>query len=1261
MFELKDFNLPSFVRFPFFTDRTGWLPFGLPLILVVPHSRDTRGTSIANTAVDRVKVSISEEGKVPVAGHDNVGIFYPDFELFSKEISVSELLSRRVSLSSVNFLDTDGNHTTQSNAEYIEFTSRAGIIGKIKYLPHASYIDISDFKLETEQLQHGRYTLTYEAHYYKRVISDDNELLHVDTDNMAISRHRFMLNHPGDVLMMMVENTPQLYFEKSGRSEDPTVSFYRPFSEILQDVHDEQKFLKNINWIYDIPPENIPYLGFILGWPLPYFPDSVDALRRTMLRNIVRLQKLKGTKRVIRELFDLFGFAIDISNVWWTPDGQHFLAPGEDLPGFPQHQIGLFPVVTTEPLFLNYSESGFLDYSIPLVNRPKDKSITLRAYLVEDGSPAHQFLTSKGDQLSDDFGALDYLPLNSYEKLDSEVSDVEAMQGVVGQTTAVIDKFGRVSKEITKGNAPFNEMGIKHDFISNIISLGSNRYLDGKNTKLFVFATYVYNKIEVPENMKQLQSNRFDVEIVKKDGEQVEPDVVLFLMDFLFRIKAFHSILRKVLVSIIASDTYQVTDFCVGGEVKQDINFDAGKQQVPPEAIIPDIPEDGRRLRPEDYGYRLLDIQYRRRILDDLDNEFDVWKVLQENCGANEHGQDRSAIEPDLETEIIDAFREDRDAGRDTLCELDGSDYCYLGRPQDSTSYLNEYSPHDSWFFKACDLHVGKGTYYLHPSYVAKNELIKKYLAAGLSPQHSGMLESKYRLFNSPDKHTLHFSATDGLTNHDDASNWLALSRPSLFIQRDNMGFPGHRFPSMFALEEDFVHSKWKLKPWDLDIICECGEPRYDNSINARLEIVNGQEKLVFDDMPYSIEGNSLVQDIKTFDEYEETTDAIDPDDVTHSIYAEVEGGNDAISLDGMEQHVGIKAVDKAIFTSAVKCGTDIYDYSEGYPSETGVFDYDEEIDYFEASKDPQELADGLEFPVPNSTDRKFLFRMISQIRVHKDDHDYDNYRPSRLDCGCERLSCTDVTGVDETVGVGLLSDIPTCQVDEFIDKYGSVENDQVEFDHLMVLRETLGARSLNLSQKQLSLFVVGQNYQTSGWKLDAQSSEYGDNYWPDNGEFTYKDEYGVIYEVKWETIGPYLDITTIINSPRVWGERDGHGEIINREVFIDGTITVERRVFIKDGDVYKIAAEATEQEEGRFQSTYLCDAPFANPFLIFLNHGLQDTLEWAVDCGSSWTGAEDGTDANVVWTDADGPDGGEQPMIWVDIHDSHDLTAVCD
>jgi len=298
MAELTEFNYPSFFMFPYHTDRTAWRAFGLPMVLVVPHVRDAVGNTIPNAKVLSVTISILDTGSTPVAGHDHVGIFNPAYSLFSTTLDKTDLRDREIDLDNVTYLDASGNVTTE-NVSKIKFTCRAGIAGDVKYISHADYVDISDVKLAVEQLPPGRYVLSYEAKYYFRRISETGELLCIETDREVIAAHRFLISHPGEVLLMMFEGTPSIYFSEAKKSEDTTIAFYRPFSDALQDVHDEQNLLRQVNWVYNISAEHIPYLSFILGWELPYFPQSVDSLRRAVLRNIVKLQKLKGCKRAV--------------------------------------------------------------------------------------------------------------------------------------------------------------------------------------------------------------------------------------------------------------------------------------------------------------------------------------------------------------------------------------------------------------------------------------------------------------------------------------------------------------------------------------------------------------------------------------------------------------------------------------------------------------------------------------------------------------------------------------------------------------------------------------------------------------------------------------------------------------------------------------------------------------------------------------------------------------------------------------------------
>lgn len=1243
-----DTNYPSFVYFPHHTDRTAWRPFGLPMILVVPHVRDSEGRHDANADVQSVRIYISEKGKAPVAGHDHIGMFIPDYNVYSQTVSGMELRQRVVSAGGMTFLDSNGEETTRALAVSVRFQCRAGVVGTIKNVPNADYIDLSDIAIPTEQLHKDRYILNYEADYFSRSISDNNELLCILPDKISKAIHRFLLNHPGEILLMMVENTPGMYFGEAKRSEDKTIAFYRPFSDILQDAHDEQNYLERANWVYDIPHEHIPYLGFLLGWELPYFPRSVDALRRAVLRNIVKLQKLKGSKRAVRELFDLFGFAVKIQNVWWTPDGKKFAAPGEILKGnASQYKIALDQVVTTEPLIANYQDDGFGGSSIPLGHTAPHRKLTLRAYVVEADSEAHTFLSGITNTLSDDFGALDYTPPSIYTTLDSDVADVESLDGLVGRTTAFVDNTGHISILASVGDAPILKGGVKVDFVANMadVTLGKYFQFSSDDTRLYVFATYVYDKITVPTSMANLQSNRFDVEITKKDSDQVDPDVVLFLVDFLLSVKAFHSLLRKVIITMLVDETYLVTDFCVGGQIEQDISTDAGQQQVPPNAIVPAELSEGCAHKPADYGFRRWDLDYRNRILAGIKEEFEAWKAIALDCEANPYGQNRSAVGREQTTTLVDGVRVDGDAPRETLCETDGTPHCYLGRAGDSAAYKQTLNLGETWRFKGCEMGMGSGVYYTYPAPgFLGNSTINPYLGGLNKELTNSWLGRLYISYGRNQSNSLHFNTDRGFGDSDKKHKWLALARPSLNIQRDNLGFPGHRLPTMHALLDDFTHTEWKLKPWDFPIDCKCNGPRYQNPLNARLyEGTDGNQLPYWDDSPYAILGNGLAPDITTLGGHNigDTFAAVgDAEDVTQAIYAEIGEGFPGVTLENVVAQAGVIDVVGDAFTSASDCAGGQKDYSDGYPATTGWLSSSiTSFSFFPSSSDSAALATALGCPTTSWT-ATILYKLSSQIKVTSASHEYDYYRHLRLDCGCLSLECgTNPSILDSSVG--------GCTVASFLEAYGQSDNDQVDVAQYLVANERIDASSLEINNPLSSLFALKQ-VQGSSWELSDVGGQ-GPTAFPSSGEFTYKDFYGTIYEVNWDTTGLYLDIMTTTKEPRVWGSAHS-GRLVNREVYRTGTVTVTRQVYINDDGNWRLIAQGSEQSVKEFKTTYLCNPPFTDPFLHNLNHPMQDAVGYHVSEGPHWTSPEDVTSGEVIWCGPSGPGAGQQALTWMNI-----------
>ena len=1225
---------------PFPTNTTAWKPFGLPMILVVPHVRGSDGRRIAGSEIlytngCGVRIYIADVTSIaPVAGPDHRGIFNPDVELYSRIITETELSGRLIDPSYV----TD-NVETKDGSEIFQITSRAGVIADIPYLAHADYYDISDILLDIEQLPHNHYTLVYEACYHQRKVSDTGYLVCFDTSQVIFTRHRFRIHHPGEVLLQLVENTPGLYLDNSKRSQDSTVAFYRPFAEILQDIHSEQDFIEKSNWVYDIRPEHIPYLGYLLGWDLPYFPKSIDSLRRALLRNTVRLQRLKGTKRAVRELFDLFGFAVSVENVWWTPDGSAYVGVGErqDFP------ITKTPTYAYEPVLLNYATSGYGQIVCPLLHRPIEKNIVVESFLVTKDSTAHETLEDAEVEFESNADAFSSIANSEY---DTPFPLQPTDDGVVGYSRVVIDDTGKGLTDIEIGWPAHNGESANFNYGDNTLQLGFNRYVEFDDIVLYTFVSYKYNKISVPEAMDRLQSNRFDIEILSKDGQDaVRPDIIVFLVEFIFRVKAFHSLLRKILYTVTLNDVYQVTDYCVGGEITQDPTKDAGMQQVPPQTIIPNVPDDRcLQLDPEDMGYRPQDLRYRNKVLTGLEEEAQAWADLGTDCEFSLKGQARITDEPIQEDGTSNGVMISSDATRTVLCVPDGRDFCYKGRVDDVLAVHGKLLSCDTWRFKMCNLNMGHGVYYTLPT--SLTVYVNERKTGGLL----GKLHSQFK--SGPQ--ALHYSEAEGFGATIDPNRMLAFRRPPLDIQKDNLGFPGHRMITMDKMVSTFTHDSYNLRPWDIPIDCTC-DPMFKNELNAVItEDSTGEQFLTYDTVPYVVAGNGKHPDVESFGAHDVLT-GFDSDDVTHAIYVSQAVGHPAVALDpcchdtgSTEDQAGIVSVDSPIFSSSAECDSITHDYEDGYPSSGGYLNekYTAEFDYFpsvDGTSNDLDLKEALGIPERETTLLTVLFTMSSQIRVSTDDTDYDRYRGYRFDCGCLSISC------DSTEQTPVVD----CTISQFLSEYGDLNPDQLNIEQIIALKESVGASTYQFNDPRTSMFAVKQKAEGATYVLSATGFTGPDPY-PPHGSFSYKDDYDTIYEIQWESIPDktrpvtFLDFVTVIKEPRRWGVSNKKGRISQRQLYYDATISVIRQVFAKSSEGIALIAEGAEQSLDEFQASFLCGRPFTDPFINKCDTPIVDHVSGIVNVGPAW--ADEFATVGSEWVDPDTTGTDANDLIWIDV-----------
>lgn len=1173
MAEIVERHNPSCILFPVNNRNTAWRPVSLPVILVVPHRRDRLGTPRPNSAVFNVRIYIEDvPHEALVAGHDHIGQRFPDREIYAENIDSLELAESQIDLRGLT-ITRNGEIIDLYDAEegdIITYTTGSGVTDTFEFLPDADYYDLSMFKVDVESLIPDKYNLVYQSEFYSRIISADGsgEFLCIDVNHIATTRLKFKINHPGDVINEAYRLTPPPYLTDKQKSLDTTVALYRPFTDILQDVMDEQDLLERVNWVFDTPPEIIPYLSSLLGWDIPYFPESLDSLRKAVLRRTVEFQQLKGSRRAIINLFRLFGFEILISNLWWSSDGKRFIRPGQRLPAqYADEEIAISDICQVEPLLTEWTDGGFGQFEIPLLFRPQVTTgdgdfeavrdggdITIESYLVSTSSDAYTALRDVSEEISnapEDYGAEHGYTTDS-EGFRTSLGISEAVDGleVLGFSQILITgNLGQATDEIVAGGEiPLRQQNVSFNRTTNVLSLTLNGYFDMTGKSLFVFAIYGRQKIVVPAILQDLQSNRFDIQVLSQNlTEFADPVTLEFALEFLERLKAFHSLLNVVRTRAELTETYEVTDWSVGGDVAQRYDTDAGRLQVPP-AIIPNIPEDINdctRLDPKSLGYKDADIELRLRKLANLPEEHEAWKILDErvlgeleglrvapldavsrlSCKYTPRGQDRvtgtreetAGVEfnppptagqlasggvsnprpsPNDESEAgefdttgskvtsnsdsgpYSSFQREYAAVRTPLCNLDGNDYSYKGRVDDEILYRQGLTSTEVARLKACSIGLGVGVYYTFPAYskmavegVSRPSMgsstprsiftggapagnikyldsspLADYLLVDRNqplPRDSN-LSRLYRAYGSPEDETLHYHNRNTAA---DISQWhnLALTRPSLNIEKPNLHLPGCRFPLLNQLAVDFQHPELMARPWDdpystyCEITCTGQTPSF---LNAQLvDGTDGNTSLVFDSVPFMIAGNGLVADIPSLGSHTLPGDAnFEVSDVVHSVYSTAMSSPyvelDQTCIMGVDEE-NIIAVDNPIFSSHQVCGSEILDFADGYGCVVGTFSYTGE-DF----SDWSEVLVGLDMPDEIVTSETVLFKLGSGIR---------STTGIRLDCGCLLADC-DFTSATDSI----------CSADLFIDSDGEYDwnPDHLELEIRLRSDEQIGVCS---------------------------------------------------------------------------------------------------------------------------------------------------------------------------------------------------------
>ena len=133
------------------------------------------------------------------------------------------------------------------------------------------------------------------------------------------------------------------------------------------------------------------------------------------------------------------------------------------------------------------------------------------------------------------------------------------------------------------------------------------------------------------------------------------------------------------------------------------------------------------------------------------------------------------------------------------------------------------------------------------------------------------------------------------------------------------------------------------------------------------------------------------------------------------------------------------------------------------------------------------------------------------------------------------------------------------------------------------------------------------------------------------SGSIFYKDDYDVIYNIDWQTIGEVIDLTIITQQPFVWGQ-EPKGYVKNGMLFRYGVVTVQRQV-IRSSD-YSIVADGTSQYTDYVQMNFPCSVGPVDNFKYHLNSDIIDEEIFRITSGLHWADLDNSDDSDCVWGD---------------------------
>lgn len=162
-----------------------------------------------------------------------------------------------------------------------------------------------------------------------------------------------------------------------------------------------------------------------------------------------------------------------------------------------------------------------------------------------------------------------------------------------------------------------------------------------------------------------------------------------------------------------------------------------------------------------------------------------------------------------------------------------------------------------------------------------------------------------------------------------------------------------------------------------------------------------------------------------------------------------------------------------------------------------------------------------------------------------------------------------------------------------------------------------------------------------SGHGLTETIPPYGCTF-PASGSIYHIDDYGIIYECTWDTIGLELNFLEVIKQPRRFDQPAGFRRV-GRKTYREGLISTHQQVIQLSPDGYTILGEHFTQEVGFYLESAECGLR-QTKFCVYNDTYLSDNVELRVTTGEAWC---DAAEAELgAWGE---PDDASAP-VWIDV-----------